>query len=65
MEPLCGEWQSVQPSLSSVTGWWLGRLNWPRTSAWHWKQTVSVARAGETATRAPKLSDLGRPAVKL
>ena len=39
--------------IPSGTGWWLGRLNWPRTSAWHWKQTVSVLRAGGAARRAP------------
>ena len=65
MEPLCGEWQAVQLSRPSGTGWWEGRSNCPRTLGWHWKQTVSVERAGWSAGCAPKLLACGRPAVKL
>ena len=36
MDPLCGEWQSVQLILPSGTGWWLGRLKLAAHVGWHW-----------------------------
>jgi len=53
MEPLWGEWQSVQASFPSGTGWWLaGRTGRARRRGIG-SRGVSVARAGATARRAP------------